>query len=54
VEIVLNLNNPESHCAMTRAALEAGKHVYAEKLLAMSLDGAAAWVDIARYYRESR
>lgn len=36
VEIVVNLTNPESHYAVTCAALAAGKHVYCEKPLGMS------------------
>lgn len=37
VELVLNLTNPRSHLAVTRRCLEAGKHVYSEKPLAMTL-----------------
>lgn len=47
VEIVLNLTNPESHYAVTRAALEAGKHVYSEKPLAMKLDEAKELCELA-------
>lgn len=36
VDLVVNLTNPESHFAVSRAALEAGKHVYSEKPLALS------------------
>ena len=32
----LNLTNPRSHFAVNRACLEAGKHVYSEKPLAMT------------------
>jgi predicted dehydrogenase len=35
VEIVLNLTNPREHYATTKALLEAGKHVYTEKPVAM-------------------
>lgn len=48
VELVLNLTNPRSHASVTRAALEAGKHVYSEKPLAMTGEQAGALVDIAR------
>jgi predicted dehydrogenase len=34
IEIVVNLTSPASHAAVTRASLEAGKHVYSEKPLA--------------------
>lgn len=48
VELVANLTNPRSHASVTRAALEAGKHVYSEKPLAMSGEEAGALVDLAR------
>ena len=34
VDIVLNLTRPYEHYGVTKAALEAGKHVYSEKPLA--------------------
>src|SRR3982751_6432938 len=34
VQIVLNLTNPRSHYAVSKACLQAGKHVYSEKPLA--------------------
>src|SRR5439155_9487972 len=37
VELVLNLTNPRSHFEITKACLLAGKHVYSEKPLTMSL-----------------
>jgi len=37
VGIVLNLTNPRSHVEITTRCLEAGKHVYSEKPLAMTL-----------------
>lgn len=38
--VVLNLTNPRSHYETTRALLEAGKHVYTEKPIALDLDEA--------------
>ena len=37
VSIVLNLTNPDQHFAVTRACLQAGKHVYSEKPLSIDL-----------------
>jgi predicted dehydrogenase len=45
--LVLNLTNPGAHYETTRALLEAGKHVYSEKPLAMRLDEARALAEIA-------
>jgi predicted dehydrogenase len=47
VELVANLTNPSSHFAVSRAALEAGKHVYSEKPLATALPQAQELVEIA-------
>lgn len=47
VELVLNLTDPRSHHAITRQCLDAGKHVYSEKPLAMSPAEAAALADLA-------
>lgn len=38
VGIVVNLTSPGAHHAVSRAALEAGKHVYTEKPAALALD----------------
>jgi predicted dehydrogenase len=48
VELVLNLTNPRSHFELTRACLQAGRHVYSEKPLAMDSAGAAELVHLAR------
>jgi len=48
IHIVLNLTNPRSHDAVTQAALQAGKHVYSEKPLAMNAARARELVDLAR------
>ncbi len=47
VDAVLNLTNPRSHFAVSKACLEAGKHVYSEKPLAMELQDASLLVEIA-------
>lgn len=47
VAIVVNLTDPESHYDVSRRALEAGKHVYSEKPLAMRIEEAEALVELA-------
>jgi len=47
VELVLNLTNPHAHYTVTRACLEAGRHVYSEKPLAMRVDDARELVALA-------
>ncbi|MBI4240098.1 MAG: Gfo/Idh/MocA family oxidoreductase [Candidatus Rokubacteria bacterium] len=48
VEMVLNLTNPRSHYEVTTQCLEAGKHVYSEKPLAMEYEAAKKLVRIAK------
>lgn len=47
VEIVVNLTSPESHFEVSRRALDAGKNVYSEKPLAMSVSNARDLVALA-------
>lgn len=47
VDIVLNLTNPRDHYEVSLAALKAGKHVYSEKPLGMTMDEARELVDLA-------
>ncbi len=47
VEIVVNLTNPDEHYAVTKQALEAGRHVYSEKPLAMDLVEAEELIELA-------
>lgn len=48
VEVVLNLTDPQSHFAVSRAALLAGRHVYSEKPLALRAEDGVELVRIAR------
>jgi predicted dehydrogenase len=47
VAIVVNLTNPKAHYDISRRCLEAGKHVYSEKPLAMEYEQAEALVALA-------
>jgi predicted dehydrogenase len=47
VSIVLNLTNPRSHYEISRRCLEAGRHVYSEKPLAMSYEDSESLVLLA-------
>jgi predicted dehydrogenase len=47
VEMVLNLTSPSSHYEISRRCLDAGKHVYSEKPLAMDAPRARELVDLA-------
>ncbi len=48
ISIIVNLTSPQAHFEVSHAALEAGKHVYSEKPLAMNLDEAEALVALAQ------
>ena len=48
VETVINLTIPAKHVEVTRAALEAGKHVHTEKPVALRADDAQALAALAR------
>jgi predicted dehydrogenase len=50
VEIIINLTTPESHFLVSKAAFEAGKHVYSEKPLAETYDEASALLALSRTY----
>ena len=48
VDIILNLTRPSEHFAVSKGALEAGKHVYSEKPLGASLEEGQALVKLAK------
>ncbi len=48
IDVVLNLTTPGSHTAVNLSALEAGKHVYCEKTLALNREDAARQLELAR------
>lgn len=48
VDIVINLTNPYNHYEVSKVALEAGKHVYSEKPLAMDFADAQELVALAK------
>jgi predicted dehydrogenase len=47
IEVVLNLTIPQSHVPVSKAAVEAGKHVYSEKPLGLSREEAQTLLDVA-------
>ena len=47
IELVVNLTQPKSHFDVTSKLLNAGKHVYTEKVLAVSLEEGRALVELA-------
>jgi predicted dehydrogenase len=47
IELVVNLTTPEAHYPVIKQLLEAGKHVYTEKVLSVELEHAAELVKIA-------
>jgi predicted dehydrogenase len=48
VDIILNLTRPYEHFEVTKAALEAGKHVYSEKPLGASKEEGEQLVALAK------
>ena len=48
MDLVINLTIPEVHAKVSLDALKAGKHVYSEKPLAVSLDDGKAIMDMAK------
>lgn len=48
VDVVINLTIPDAHFRVTKAALEAGKHIYSEKPLVLTLEEGETLRAIAR------
>lgn len=48
IEIILNLTSPAAHFALSKAAMDAGKHVYSEKTMAVSFEDGKKLCKIAR------
>ena len=48
IEMVINLTNPAAHYSITKGALEAGKHVFSEKMIAVEKQEGFALCRIAR------
>lgn len=52
IELVINLTVPKVHAAISRAVLEAGKHVYSEKPLAIEREDGRALLELAGSKRQ--
>ncbi|HEY9106915.1 MAG TPA: Gfo/Idh/MocA family oxidoreductase [Roseateles sp.] len=48
IRLIVNLTNPREHAGVSRRALQAGKHVYSEKPVAMAFEEAKELVALAR------
>lgn len=47
VELVLNLTNPEAHVEVSESVIEAGKHVWSEKVIGVDREGARGMLEKA-------
>ncbi|MBO6159422.1 MAG: Gfo/Idh/MocA family oxidoreductase [Firmicutes bacterium] len=48
IEVIVNLTYPESHVEISKMALEHGKHVYCEKMMAPTFEEAKMLYDLAK------
>lgn len=48
IEMVINLTNPSAHYSITKRAMENGKHVFSEKMIAVELKEGEELLEIAR------
>lgn len=48
IEMILNLTSPAAHFTLSKAAMEAGKHVYSEKTMAVSFEDGKKLCEIAK------
>lgn len=48
IELVINLTSPRSHYEIIKALLNAGKHVYTEKILTIELNEAKELIELAK------
>lgn len=48
IQMVINLTNPVAHYPLTKQALEAGKHVWSEKMIAVDLEQGEELVEISK------
>lgn len=51
IQFIINLTNPNAHYLITKKALEAGKHVYSEKMLSVTLEEGKELCEIAKEKR---
>ena len=54
IDIIVNLTIPAAHYEVSKSALDAGKHVYSEKPLAMSYDEAKALTETRQRQQHRR
>ena len=48
IDVILNLTTPDAHAIIAMKALTAGKHIYGEKPLALSVEEATPMMELAK------